>query len=220
MLHQLRSRMENAVYPEHGIEAAGSEPASAASVVKAAARLLGKPPPPPAALEDADVLWDWQLARLSDEEYARLGYSPGWKAAIARALKGSSSHARRPLSELPLEMRRFLLVPEPGDSEATLLHSFPLWTIFSLLMPRCDGSAGAHLAAAKNTIVTLCELVAVLAGLMLSVPLSLRTATGEDVLDWETAPISALSLDTLAHVVICALVLALFLAFFTAWLAL
>ena len=58
MLHHLRSRTENAVYPEHAIEAAGSEPASASSVVEAAARLLGKPPPPPAALEDADVLWD------------------------------------------------------------------------------------------------------------------------------------------------------------------
>ena len=135
MLHHLRSRTENAVYPEQAIDAADSKPASASSVVEAAARLLGKPPPSPAALEDADVLWDWQLARLSDEQYARLGYSPGWKAAIARALKGSSSHARRPLSELPLEMRRFLLVPEPGDSEAPLLHSFPFWFFFRSSCP-------------------------------------------------------------------------------------
>ena len=127
MFHHLRSRKdrgstmgrstEGTVQPEHAIEVPGSEPARASSVVEAAARLLGKAPPSPAALEKEDVLWDWQLATLSEQQYERLGFSAGWQAAIARVLKGGSSQARRPVSELPLKLRRFLLLPEPDGSE-------------------------------------------------------------------------------------------------------
>ena len=89
MLRLWRSRKDPAVQPELAIEVAGSEPASASSVVEAAARLLGKAPPSPAALEKEDVLWDWQLAALSEQQYERLGFSAGWQAAIARVLKAA-----------------------------------------------------------------------------------------------------------------------------------
>ena len=114
MLRHLRSRKdpgstrgrstEAAVQPEDAIEVAGYDPVRASSVVEAAARLLGKAPPSPAALEKEDVLWDWQLATLSEQQYERLGFSAGWQAAIARILKGGSSQARRPVSELPLKL--------------------------------------------------------------------------------------------------------------------
>ena len=144
MLRHLRSRKDPAVQPELAIEVAGSEPASASSVVEAAARLLGKAPPSPAALEKEDVLWDWQLATLSEQQYERLGFSAGWQAAIARVLKGGSSQARRPVSELPLKLRRFLLLPEPDGSEPPRLTWGLDALLFSFLIGPCEGTAAAQ----------------------------------------------------------------------------
>jgi len=43
--------------------------------------------------------------------------------------------------------------------------------------------------------------MAILAGLSIAVPISLRTAIGEEVLEWDDAPPTALILDTAALIV-------------------
>ena len=134
-------------------------------------------------------------------------------SGIASVVDGGSSQVprrRRSVSELPLNLRRFLLVPEPDGSEPPRLQGFDLLlspVMYSFLLHPCEGSAAAQVAAARNNILTYCELMALLSGFMLSVPLSLRTSIGEHRRDWETASVSVLVLDTLAAFTTCALIL-------------
>ena len=89
---------------------------SASAVLERAATLIGKPVPATLveALNTAEVLWDWQLSGLSDDDFERLGCSLGLKVAIRNA--ASSASRSRSLDELPEALRRFLLVPEPDGS--------------------------------------------------------------------------------------------------------
>ena len=91
-------------------------------------------------------------------------------SGIAGVVDGGSSQVprrRRPVSELPLNLRRFLLVPEPDGSEPPRLQNFDFMlspVFYSFLMHSCEGSGAAKVAYAKNGILTYCELMALLSG--------------------------------------------------------
>jgi hypothetical protein len=48
---------------------------SAPKIVEAATSLLDVPAPANSVLEDAGLLWDYQMRNLSDDNYSKLGYS-------------------------------------------------------------------------------------------------------------------------------------------------
>ena len=159
--------------------------------------------PTPLHLDELDVCWDWQLLRLSDRQFEALGCSPGLQAAILHVLdKGPRG---RSTSDLPRLLQRFLLLPEADGSEPPRLRSVSCLLLAVMLQPQQSGSVASQDAHVSHIIFTMGELIAILAGLSIALPISLRTAVGEEVLAWEEAPASALALDTLALCVTCML---------------
>ena len=182
-----------------------TEPAdSAESVILAAARLLGKPAPSPLLLDKHDIFWDWQLRSLSEHQFEALGCSPGLQAAIFRIL--DTGPRARSVCELPRTLQRFLLLREADGSEPPRLRAVGCLLLGILLQPQ-QGSASPYLddEHIANVLFSTGELLAILAGLSIAVPISLRTAVGDEVVDWEEAPRSALALDIAALVVMCTL---------------
>ena len=95
---------------------------SANAVVAAAAKLLGQQSPRDANMDEAGILWDWQLRKLTDSDYERLCVPIGLKAAIRHVLdsdesRDAPSEGQQTIVELlPGELRRFLLLREQDGS--------------------------------------------------------------------------------------------------------
>ena len=185
---------------------------SAADVVERAAAFLGKPVPAKLieAFDAADVMWDWQLSSLSDGDFEQLGCSLGMKAAIRHALRSTEGLTDRSVAELPEEMRRFLLVPEPNGCVPPRLRDLTC-LFYSVVLQESPKDT-------QQSLFSLGEVFAVMSGLTLALPISLRRQAPEDVTDLRETPalaqaidiISALTMTTLALCTVVSCVCALF----------
>ena len=175
-------------------------PLHATEVLDRAGKLLGKPVSMAVldALNAADVLYDWQLIRLNDADFERLGCSVGLKTAIRQTLAANGTQSRgRPISEMPPELRRFLLVPEPDGSLPPRLHAMSCLFYSVVLQDSPRETQGVCFA--------LGEVFAVMAGLTLAIPLSLRT--GEDLTEWQETPTVAMAIEITSALAISTLML-------------
>ena len=140
------------------------------SVLDAAARRLGEPIKPAASrqLEANGVKWAWQMAHFSESDWDQLGVSLGLKTAAKAELAEPSAHtppvhaqACNPEVELTDRMRRFLLLPDADAREAK-----PLGEISALFL----GVLATPVADRQSLLLAICELMALVSGLLLSSP--------------------------------------------------
>lgn len=172
--------------------------------------MLDIPEPPQSALNDQDLTWDWQLRKLGDGDFERLGYPLGLKAAILVELENVSPASRpcgRALSELPLAVRRFLLMPEADGSKPPKLGIAGM--LFAILLPAASSSEQS-LSKSSQDLFATGEIFAILAGLTIAVPISLRTAVYDTPPSWDgdaAPPWTLLVLNVSALATVCGLML-------------
>ena len=171
-------------------------------IVRAAADRIGKENAAASvidALENADIHWAWQLAHVpwDANEWLRFGISPGLKVAIAAELNRVDSSA----PEISEQLRRFLLLPEQDGSPARRLYTVNA-SFFTLLTVSREER--------QHLTLTLFELLALVSGLMMPLPMSLlRHPTPADKGWTAQASVDDVT-DAAATVILCAL---LFLTF-------
>ena len=145
------------------------------SVLAAAAKRLGEPSTPAASrqLEANGVKWAWQMAHFSEADWDQLGVSLGMKTAAKKELEepsvstsDSKAQKYKTQDELTDRMRRFLLLPDADGKEAK-----PLGEMSALFL----GLMATPVENRQSLLLALCELVALVGGLMLSVPFEFRT---------------------------------------------
>ena len=194
----------------------------ALAVLEDAAACLGErgmgastPEDAAAALEAHGVVWAWQLPHLSPEQWAAAGVAIGYQAAIQAVLSGEmglAAEAAQPAECVPQQLRQFLLCLNDDGSPAK-----PMDTMSSMGL--------AMLCSQRGDIRSLCiaagELMSVLCGLMIAIPLALYGSVAADdaadgVSAWNSAPRLAEWLDALCILAIILLLLAISGGWFTA----
>lgn len=203
------------------------------SVLAAAAKRLGEPGSPAAArqLEANGVKHAWQMAHFSEADWDQLGVSLGMKTAAkaelaeptASAPTDSNGQKFKTREELTDRMRRFLLLPDADGNEAKPLGEMTGLFLALLATPVSDR---------QSLLLALCELIALVTGLLLSSPFDLRSSIAPaweaDAADtngtatsiWAVAPTLMEGRDALvafvfllnSHVAVFAVALALYVA--------
>ena len=191
-------------------EAKALDTRQAAAVVEAAAARIGvgreATAPVAAALETHGVKYAWQLEHSNASHWASFNASFGLEMAImaelqsptasgsmapktlarsasqAKLQRQRSSNALARDSELPDRLRRFLLMPGPNGEEPAPLGE-PGALFLSMLTTPPEGR--------QNLYLMICELLALIAGLMIPIPLEMlrqRTAAAQEQQGWTLAP--------------------------------
>ena len=168
---------------------------SAEAVLDAAAQHLGEPSMPAAAriLETNGVRWAWQMLHLTDNDWDQLGISLGLKTAAKAELANPSAPcatAGVTEGEVTKRMQRFLLQPDAGGGEAKPLGSMSALFLGLLVMP---------VSERQSVLLSLCELLALVSGLFLPIPLEFRRIVGssEVTKGWDEMPTLADGMDAL-----------------------
>ena len=175
---------------------------SAAAVLDAASDRLGKPRLPAIArnLENHDVMWAWQLAELSDEDWRSFNVPVGLKTAVraeltsptsVEFLTGRAVAASAVSSGVSNErLRNFLLMPDGQNANGAPLHSLNALFLALLTTPVEDR---------QQLLIALCELLALISGLALPITLEFRRDVSEvahtDDKGWDVAPTLLDALD-------------------------
>jgi hypothetical protein len=147
-------------------------------VLNAAAARIGQSTEPPQAAAIADQLkaqgvdWAWQLHYLNDGDWAKLDISLGLRTATKAELIDPTDEASLETSlgdsvheKIPEEMQTFLFISDETGSSAKSLRAWEAF-FYSLLTNPVDDRQGL--------ILKLFELIALIGGLFLTVPLSFR----------------------------------------------
>ena len=113
------------------------------------------------------------MAHFSEADWDQLGVSLGMKTAAKKELEepsvstsDSKAQKYKTQDELTDRMRRFLLLPDADGKEAK-----PLGEMSALFL----GLMATPVENRQSLLLALCELVALVGGLMLSVPFEFRT---------------------------------------------
>ena len=123
------------------------------------------------AMEASGVRWAWQLQQLQPHHWVGYRASPGLETSVRHELQHpsqrGSADSKAELYQAGAaaeRLRRFLLIPGPDGQEPGRLNDpgAPLLTL--LTVPPADR---------QKLMLTLCELLALVNGLMLPVPLQL-----------------------------------------------
>jgi hypothetical protein len=148
------------------------------SVLAAAAKRLGEPATPAVSrqLEANGVKWAWQMTHFSEADWDQLGVPLGLKCSAKAELaepstsspSESDAHQFKTQEQLTDRMRRFLLLPDAEGTEAKPLGE--MTGLFIALL-------AAPVAERQTLLLALCELVALVSGLILSSPFDLRSST-------------------------------------------
>ena len=172
------------------------------TVLDAAAERIGKPRQPHVArsLETHDVQWAWQLTELTDANWERLDVPIGLQTAIRAELADptvTSPQKTSPQGEVGQineRMRRFLLLPDADGREAKPLRSVSAFFLGFFVIP---------LEHRQNLLMTLCELIALVGGLLLPITLEFRrhVAALPDTKAWDVPPTLLDVMDAVAMVV-------------------
>jgi len=143
----------------------GDDNRTVEAVVRGAAMRIGKAAVASAivsAFYDADIRWAWQLSQMPWDagEWQAFGVSAGLKAAITAEL----THAMPAPIEVNDRLRRFLLLPEQDGSAPRRLYSVHChWLTLLTIAPEDR----------QRVVLTLFELLALIAGLLLPIPMFL-----------------------------------------------
>ena len=156
-----------------------------------------------ATLEEHGVRFAWQLREADSDDWARYGAQDGFKLAIKAELahpSSVSSTAPRTADagglytcygeEVTERLQRFLLLPRPDGSAAKPMGAVTVTFAGILLIAPEDR---------QNLIIILCELLALVGGLMAPIPISLlsqRAAPADK--GWGTFPREEDGMDAVA----------------------
>ena len=179
---------------------ARSDGRSTEAVFDVAAARFGRDREPAAvrALVASGVECAQQLAELSDRDWEMVGVSLGLKTAIKVELGHPSAPAFEPFGKhdddaLDQKLRQFLLLPSADGKEAQPLGSADAMFVCLLTTP-------AH--ERQRLLLMVCELIALVSGLFLEIPLSFshRRELAVDK-GWEVPPSLADGMDALGMLV-------------------
>lgn len=148
------------------------------------------------AMEASGVRWAWQLQQLQPHHWAGYGASPGLETSVRHELQHPSqtvsadSKAELYQAGAAAErLRRFLLLPGPDGQEPGRLNDPGAPVLTLLTVPPADR---------QKLMLTLCELLALVNGLMLPVPLQLmRQHSYKTSESWVSQPSAEDWFDTL-----------------------
>ena len=146
---------------------------SVEEVLDAAAKRLGEPATPAASLrafEANGVKFAWQMSYFSDDDWDKLNLSLGVKTAAKAELVESSVNVDGAPTcvaqdEVTDRMRRFLLLPDADGRDAKPLREMSALFCGLLTTPESER---------QSLLLALCELMALVSGLFLSIPFELR----------------------------------------------
>ena len=141
-----------------------------ASILDAAADRLKRPRQPAIAnnLAANDIEWAWQLMELDERDWEALAVPIGLKTACKAELASPSTNiasAEPAASEIDERKRRFLLLPDALGQPAKPLSEYSALFLGLMATPIADR---------QTLMLTLCELMALVSGLFLPIPLEFR----------------------------------------------
>ena len=115
------------------------------------------------AMADDGVRFAWQLEQAEAEDWARYGASGGFKLAIKAEI---DNPAPTPVTkqDLPDVLHRFLLIPGKDGAEPKPMGSSSSMMLSLLTLQPSDR---------HNLVIVVCELMGLISGLMMPIPLSL-----------------------------------------------
>ena len=130
----------------------------------AAAQRLDKPRQPAIAsnLAANDIDWAWQLAELTDANWDVLGVPIGLQTAVRAELANPTKKTgakAKDVAALDERKRRFLLMPDANGQPAKPLNEFAAYLLGLVATPVADR---------QNLTLALCELNALINGLLIS----------------------------------------------------
>ena len=140
------------------------------------------------ALLRGGVRWGWQLEHADSDDWANFGASIGLKMAIRAELQNPNSMiTTSPEKQHQIEiladkrLRNFLLLPGPDGEPPRRLN-----TINSMFMSLLLVSA----ADRQNLVIVFCEMLALVSGLMMPLPLVLLMSPSESHPEkvWDAPP--------------------------------
>ena len=114
------------------------------------------------ALEEHRILFGWQLAQADSDDWARFGASIGLKMAVKGVLANPAAHSGG--GELTERLRNFLLLPGPGGEAPQRLEVVSATFVVLLAVPPVER---------QKLVLTLLELLALIGGLMMPIPITL-----------------------------------------------
>ena len=174
---------------------------SAEVVVRAAAASIGESDaanPVIAALEKDSVKFAWQLNEAEREFWPQYGANGG----LALAIKAELNHPTTPPKsdfthvftchgeEVTDRLRHFLLIPGPDGQIPSSMGSYKAVFFAIVLTPPGDR---------QNLLLILCELLALVSGLLLAIPLSLVTPRVPEEKGWTLMPRLEDGMDAFAY---------------------
>ena len=128
------------------------------------------------ALRENGVLWAWQLEQADPNDWIKFGASTGLKLAIKAELQSPTAHSMPAVTSLGNEalgneqLRRFLLVPTPNGEEPERLRTVGGLFLALLTIPPSNQ---------QSLMLALFEMLALVGGLLLPLPLQLFRSTGQ-----------------------------------------
>ena len=148
-------------------------------------------------LKEHGVHWAWQLEHADVNDWVDFGVSKGLKMAIKAELcmaQTDPMHASSPApsaEEMPEKLRRFLLLPGPDGTQPRSLASFS-----GLFLSLVTGAPEDR----QQLTLAVCELLALLSGLLLPIPFEMLRHQSEVALDfgWMLPPLLEDAMDALA----------------------
>ena len=159
------------------------------------------------------IQWAWQLNNADDNDWLTLSIPIGLKMAIKAELSHPSTPTpEEPSLELSNKLRRFLLVPGPDGKEPPSLGRLDSMTFGLLVVKPADR---------QSLVLVYCELLALMSGLMLPLPMGLvrslsqresdkswlLPATLEDVMDASASVIYGVLVVCIFNTIVLAVVI-------------
>ena len=142
-----------------------------------------------------------ELEQLSDGDWDKLDATMGLKVAVkaelarrpAKALSAAEDVELVEEMEMPERLRRFLLLPGPDGKEPQPLRQVSSFFLAVLTAPPSNR---------QHMVLTLCEMLALVSGLFLAIPIMLRRPWEADASEkgWELPPTIYDGMDTLVAI--------------------
>lgn len=157
------------------------------------------------------VKWAWQMAEMSDEDWRSFEVPIGIKTAVRAELASpsSDSNANLPMASDDMlsneRLRRFLLIPSANGKAVEPIHSVSAMFLGLLTVPRAER---------QNLMLALCELLALIGGLILPITLEFRRGANAvalpDEKGWHVPPTLVDVMDAAALAIFCLNIMIIF----------
>ena len=143
------------------------------------------------ALEANGIQSVMELEKLSDGDWDKLSVSMGFKAAIKVELAKMhiTSSAFDNIEDMPERLKRFLMIPGLDGKEPKRLEDFSAMFLGILTVPPADR---------QLLMLMLCEMLVLVSGLYLQIPLAVRRTEVATLKGWDVRPSLDDGMDALA----------------------